>query len=449
MVRASRLGGESSPNEDVRGELWAPLWDAPATWPEVRRVISEGRLSWQGRQAASSIDAARAVACLGVDRGIHTFVRHQIAQRNGKSYLAGPVGRVQVRRIPGAADLGALDAWVRHARSVGGESVGEAARHLDRAQTAVVDTGGTATAFTEVLVALTDLERAVGRSLSGRERCQPLPPWRGGKPLLDAATWVGLINDGTAEVRLATALASLSSADGPLPSMAAALRGLAGNTGRLSWSEDANGREPDAIAAARSASPPSEVLRRRLFTADQVHPGDLHQLRLAAYRSGLWASLEDIVALTSGRVDFARMMRLARGMAMLAGWDARKISTILRRDPDPSHSPSVVDPWFAAVRLCLLDSPFQPSRAVGETKAAVHPLPRRSWGRLLVAGRFEEVGCEALSILARRGITSLRRASPAGSLEPSVAAVALLLRLSPHDVGRLSTTISDPTPQGQ
>jgi len=191
------------------------------------------------------------------------------------------------------------------------------------------------------------------------------------------------------------------------------------------------------------------VLRRRLFTADQVHPGDLHQLRLAAYRSGLWASLEDIVALTSGRVDFARMMRLARGMAMLAGWDARKISTILRRDPDPSHSPSVVDPWFAAVRLCLLDSPFQPSRAVGETKAAVHPLPRRSWGRLLVAGRFEEVGCEALSILARRGITSLRRASPAGSLEPSVAAVALLLRLSPHDVGRLSTTISDPTPQGQ
>lgn len=450
MVRASRLGGESAPHEDARGELWAPLWDRPATWREVRRTIGEGRLAWQGRQAGSTVDATRAVASLGVDRGIATFVRHQIVQRNGKSYLATPVGRVEVRGVTGTAELGAIDPWVREARRIGGSAVDAAALRLDRAQASVVASDGSPSAFAEVLIALADLEVAVGRTVAGRKKVTPFPVLRGGVPRLDAVTWTGLADDGSAEVRVAAGLASLQSNPdgGPYTWMSLALRGVAGTPAKPAWADSDGGRDADGAAATRLRDNVAvTVLQRRLHAAAQVHGADPATTPVAGYRRGLWVPLDDVLGLLDGRLAVERVLRLARGMALLDGWDPAQIGPTLRRSTqEGSEFDPVPDPWFSAVRLCLVDRAFATRSNASGADSSVHPLPRRSWGRLLAAGRFEQIGSDALTTLSRHDLTSLRRASPVGRPDPAAASVALLVRLSPFDLLRLTTSIADPPP---
>jgi CRISPR-associated protein Csx17 len=112
QVHASAAGYPTqAPGEDVLGELWAPEWSAPARLEEITHLLAEGRAEWNNRPASSGLDFARAVATLGVDRGITAFERHLFVDRLGQNPLAIPVGRVEVRRRPGA---------VRRARPVVG-----------------------------------------------------------------------------------------------------------------------------------------------------------------------------------------------------------------------------------------------------------------------------------------------------------------------------------------
>lgn len=316
-VRASLLGGDSAPGEDARGELWAPLWDRPARWPEVRRTMAEGRLGWQQQQAATTVDAARAVAALGVDRGITTFVRHQIVQRNGKSYIATPVGRLKVRAVKGVGELGAIDSWVWRVRGAGGAGVAAAVRRLDQAQLAVPAAGDLAVAYQDVLIALVDLERAVGRSIAGREKAGPFPRRGGGRPMLDAQTWVGLLSsDGASvstELRLAVSVASLrsSKSDMPFPSMALALRGLTVGAKGIAWPESGDQRDAHAREAASAGDQALvEVLRRRLLAASQVAGTDADPTAPVGYSAGVWASLGAVSSLLAGHTDVSPASRM-------------------------------------------------------------------------------------------------------------------------------------------
>jgi len=56
-------------------EIWLPLWSAPTLLSSVKTVFSEGRAEISGRQARDGLDFVRAIASLGVDRGISEF-RH-------------------------------------------------------------------------------------------------------------------------------------------------------------------------------------------------------------------------------------------------------------------------------------------------------------------------------------------------------------------------------------
>ena len=122
--------------------------------------------------------------------------------------------------------------------------------------------------------------------------------------------------------------------------------------------------------------------------------------------------------------------------------------------------PPPVDPWFAAVRLCLLGRddrlccrkskvPTPPTKASScpLNEGTALPIARRRWGRLLEAGRLDEIGAEALTVLARTGHTHLRRALPP-TADPNALAVALLVRLRPSDQHRLAKAIADPIYQG-
>ena len=500
MVRPSRLGDDSAAGEDARGELWAPLWTRPVRWHELRRTIAEGRLSWGGRQASSAADASRSVASLAVDRGIDAFVRHQIVQRNGLSYVATPAGRVTVQSNPGALNLAAIDPWVRNARRVSGAGVERASRQLDRALIAAAAGGSSGPAapiaFQEVLAAVVALEHAAGRSSAGRTNTTPFPNMRGEMPRLDVDVWRGLINDDTAEFRIAMALASLATTvttdrDVPFQSMSLALRGLSGSIKGPRWAEAEAHRDPAAAAALRAGDrAPVEVLRRRLQAAHQQQPadGDNDGTQLAGYTYGRWVPLDDVLCLLDGTVDIERTLRLARCAALLArripgtssgadthaetGGDSNeepnadgahepeRPSDRLAAGRADDAEPPPVDPWFAAVRLCLLGRddrlccrkskvPTPPTKASScpLNEGTALPFARRRWGRLLEAGRLDEIGAEALTALARTGHTHLRRALPP-TADPNALAVALLVRLRPSDQHRLAKAIADPIYQG-
>lgn len=96
-VKPRTIGyGSASKEDDARAEVWTPLWIRPATYPELRSLLREGRASVQGRPAANALEFVEAASSLGVDRGIDRFVRYSLLKRRGDSYVALPAGTFPV-----------------------------------------------------------------------------------------------------------------------------------------------------------------------------------------------------------------------------------------------------------------------------------------------------------------------------------------------------------------
>src|SRR5206468_3169977 len=106
-VRPSGFGYASASEADsaARCELWAPLWERPASLAELRQVLGEGRAQLPDRAARDGFEFTRAVSGLGVDRGLSAFQRYSFAPRNGLAFFATPLDRVPVRRHPRATEL--------------------------------------------------------------------------------------------------------------------------------------------------------------------------------------------------------------------------------------------------------------------------------------------------------------------------------------------------------
>lgn len=77
-----------------RAEFWMPLWRSPASFGDVRALISEGRLQRQsGERTVHTLHAIEAIKTLGVSRGVETFQRVALFERRGKGYyLASSLG---------------------------------------------------------------------------------------------------------------------------------------------------------------------------------------------------------------------------------------------------------------------------------------------------------------------------------------------------------------------
>ena len=86
-VRPVSGGYASAGPEDPdmsRAETWLPLWNRSASLAELRQLFSEGRARVGTHLAGNSLDFARAVAGLGVDRGLTEFQRIGFQERNGR-----------------------------------------------------------------------------------------------------------------------------------------------------------------------------------------------------------------------------------------------------------------------------------------------------------------------------------------------------------------------------
>ncbi|MGH9833436.1 MAG: type I-G CRISPR-associated protein Cas8g1/Csx17, partial [Blastocatellia bacterium] len=126
-VRNSSVGyGTATVGEKIRAELWLPLWSRRSSYAEIAHIFREGRVQFsrQRKVVRTGFDFARAVAELGVDRGIESFQRYAFIERNGQANLATPLGKFEVRERPRARLIHHLDQWLdSFSRAASGDKV--------------------------------------------------------------------------------------------------------------------------------------------------------------------------------------------------------------------------------------------------------------------------------------------------------------------------------------
>jgi len=403
---ASGAEGEGS-----KGEVWAPVWQQPVTLPEISYLLGEGRAAWRGRQARTGLDMAKAVSSLGVDRGVHRFVRHAFVERLGQSTIAVPVGHMRVTQRPDVNLLADLASWTdrlgREGRRQGTPAAVVAAlQRVESAEYEVARRGGSRQ-VQGILEAVAAAEQAVARATAfrGRSGLGPLP-W------MDPDRWLPLLDDGTAELRLAGSLALAHDTDGSnLRSMTQPIR-LDGRSRRPAWSDapsrvEGLGRRPIASVLADCL-----MWRARNAATDRHSSGPVGVE--PAFTYGPAPKAGDVAALAAGAVDVDRLDRLLRALLILRPGQTR------HRWQQAGEMSVVEPPLWSLLAPFFARTPLQ----VGEVTVELRAQPE--WPALLVANRAGEVATQAL----RR----LRMAR----LQPVATSAARLASVAAPDTGAAS-----------
>lgn len=427
QVRGSTAGFDSAAgDETVLGEIWVPEWTRPATLAEVQHLLAEGRAEWRAGPARTGLDFARAVATLGVDRGIDAFDRHVFVDRHGQNPLAVPAGRILVRERGEVGLLAEIDPWLARlgADTMPGD-IQAGVRRVEQALFALAARGGTHR-LVEVFVTVGRLHEAAARSSAARAAGPPLLLPRG-DPLLTTLTQDGPAgSDG--ELRVALALVTLQ--DRARPGLAEDLRTLrpllqpvVADGAVARWAPG------PALAPLHAgvAQALAEAARRRAFPG--VVPEPMTDIEPAvrgvriAYESGLALAAADRMAFVGGELDETRLSYLVAGL-LCVSWPRRERASL------PGGSAALPDP---ALDLLLLFTAAEPTPLLVR--------PGSWWPAALVAGHTDEVLADARRRVRLAGQRFVINSRPP-SADGAHLAASLLLRSTPasrtHALGRVA-----------
>ncbi|NIA21573.1 MAG: type I-U CRISPR-associated protein Csx17, partial [Anaerolineaceae bacterium] len=299
------------------GEQWMPLWGRPASLVEIRALIAEGRSQIGSRPAQRPLDFGRAIARLGVARGITAFQRYGYIERNGQANLAVPLGRWNVQAQPHQNLIDQVAGWADRLRRAGSDqlaptsvAVGRAARACEEAILACCRNGRSPQRWQDLLMTLGAAEAQLPHSprFAAKKRLQPLPEL--------GTAWLAAANDGSAELRLALALASQhGAADGyPTDSIRRHFLPLDKGQRRFLVANESLVNTADIVCTADDLQTVCIALvRRRIVEAGQR---GLSHLPLMPVK-GAGAPLEDMVRLMAGELDEMRILSLARPLMAL------------------------------------------------------------------------------------------------------------------------------------
>ncbi len=364
-VRAHPTGHATAGQENVdRGEQWMPLWSRPTSLGDLRTMLGEARAQFGKQVARRPIDVARAVARLGVARGITGFTRFGYAERFGQSTMAVPLGRIEVRERPHARLIDDLAPWLdrlqRDARDQNAPArLVHAERRLADAVFAVLTHDETPARWQAVLVGASAVEaiQVAGTAF----RAGPIPPL--------SAEWLRAADDGSVEWRLACALGSAAGGydhdHRPRDSVRCHWSPLDRGGHRYREKEKRIVRGPRVVATSIDAlADCAAIVERRLIEATQR--GDRHLPLVAAPGAG--ARPADLAELVAGRADLSRVVALARGlMALRWGGPGMSVGTA-------AGAPSWPDEPWIAIRLACLPWPLDERRTVPVDDAVVRRL---------------------------------------------------------------------------
>lgn len=368
-AQASAAGyGSATTAETGRGELWLPLWRGWASFPEIRNLARESRMTVGRSPARNGLDATRAARTLGVASGVSAFQRVAILERAGQSGLSVTAGCLTVREAPAARLLNHFEDWLRRVVRLGAD--GTAAQRLAARQLE-------AAAFAFAADPIMSTAQALVLRVAGAEQVLAMSGDRspaGLRPvsLGPGPAWLKVMDDGSPELRLAASIAALPRT----PRQAGVREFLLGtgldDRGRRTYARSTRGVPAHASGRVRLA----QLQARRAL---QAAPS-------AASAVAISASVLHRAA--AGHLNLDRVVALTEALAA-ADW--RTGGTL---GPDTPADP------VPALQLL----------AVAWHGHHVHPAlppPRREWPRLLAADRVEPVLRSAHLALRQGGLVPL------------------------------------------
>lgn len=442
-VRAGAAGyGTAAPSEEgVRGEQWMPLWDRAATLKEVRHLIAEGRLALPGTRIRRPTDVARAIARLGVSRGVSAFQRFGYIERNGQANLATPLGRWEVVFRPEVQLIDDIAGWVERARSALGDKppgrLRAALSQVDEALLACTRHSRAAMFWQDLLIALGALESAFVAS-------PRLTADRDIRPLGLRSDWLAIANDNSPEFRLAVAFATQVPQQGTsvrrnfLPLDDSGQRFDASeNTLRVGPDQVCGGRdlEKDAIALVKRHLLRPKGRKTSASAAPRTDDENPTHFPLVA-RESYEAGLGDIAAFLGRETDDAKILGLSRGLM------AVRIEPNHRGTSAPGHE--AVPAVYALLRV--VHAPWQSLEfdlPEGEHANVEIRLDPSVFARLAA----EDVSGAADIALRRLRATSLRPKLACATGDPAFArrlAASLAFPISKGAMVRLLNLVNHP-----
>ena len=443
-VRASNAGYGSAADSDTvnsRGELWLPLWRRPVNFAELRTLFAEGRATVSGRPVRTGVDFARAVATLGVDRGLDRFSRFCFLRRSGKAYLATALGQLEVRDSLEIGLLREIDPWLDSLRRSANEDAPPrfkaALRRIDEAVFDLCRYGGPAH-FAELLCALGSAERELAPSegwltwTKPRRRLQPLAGL--------SQRWITAANDGSVEFELALALAGIHDAECKIGPVRANFEPVSVGTRKgggqyVTWGDQNRGVVWNASDLPTNLA---AILQRRMLDSERANCTNLP----LAFRVG--ASIEAIATFLAAAVDEARIGKLLCGLVLVDQGGPEPPTKFPKIDAAPLRRA------YALLKLLFLPGPLvvesRNERRIriarnNETGIRIAPEPRVL--SLLRAGRLDEACRIAAWRLRASGLAPApidwRGVRGGDSLR---VAAALLIPIRDRDLGALVNLVA-------
>ena len=439
-VGNSKLTSSDLANRKGRGEIWMPLWDRPASLNELKSLFAEGRAELRGRQATSGLDFARAVADLGVDRGIKHFMRFSIVEFVKAGVMATPLGPYAVTAKSNASLIREIDPWLSiMKRSCKDKTPARYVSLLRESEKAIFDycqqgdQSGDKSRFQRILISLGNAERVIAKAPQFRTKDA-----KGLRPIGQLNPgWVIAADDGSDEFEIALALASIhhrciGSIRTNLESIE--MRGL-----KPVWTE----RNPATVWNARElAANLAAILYRRVMDAEKAgNPAH-------ALHSSHRASLGSIARFIDCQLDHGRIMDLFWALSLC---DLRSYQR-----PDVSRQPAEIPILPAPYRVLKLLFHAAPATEDDST------VPRPNLGiiSLLRAERIPEACQQAVRILRGHSQTVMPLAMqgfpardwewlelPTNEIPPATLAASLLIPISHSSLNSLKEqTLREPSP---
>ncbi|MFN8188291.1 MAG: type I-U CRISPR-associated protein Csx17 [Gaiellales bacterium] len=424
-VRARAVGFTSASRDDAgkaRAEVWTPLWRHPVAYRELKAFLGEGRAEVGGRPARDALEFAQAAASLGVDRGISEFVRYGLLKRRGDNYVALPAGRFAVT-ARSEADLvrqldpllQRLDAFLRQFRP--GEPPPRLASHrraIDERIHHALARGGQSS-IKSLLASLGRIERL----LAERDRSKDprlSRPLGGLRP-----DWLPGAADGSAEVRIAAALASIRPTGkvGPLRANVSPVD----PSRTFQW---ADGRRQVAWRGSSLAERLAGALARRILDAGRL---DCPYNPVAG---SLPLALDDVATFLEGNVDEGLLEDLMFGFTLLDwhDWKAVRTARDRLREPDVSTAGDLPPTSYCLLKLLFLPGPLR----IGDAEIDVRPEP--AIVPLLLTDRVGDACRIARRRLFAAGLLPVTAEFPDGEDGARLAAALLLPIHSSHSIAR-------------
>ena len=356
-------------------EIWLPLWGQFASFTEVRHLFSEGRSSVGRRQAGTGLEFSRAVGTLGVDRGISAFERYGFLKRRGDNKIALPAGKIPVRFKPQLEIFSELDPVLSRVDQFMLSFKKAPASYLQARQQIDEDLFN-CTLQPDSLNYL-KLIRSIGRlekllALRDRNKDPKLQ-----QPLYGLSPrWVFQADDGSPEIRIAAAIASIQGTDrlGPIRS------NMAGVSARTPW-QWAEFSSDQHWFGSDFSERIGNLLSYRLMDAERKQAASMPFQGLIA------VSPYDLMPFLHEETDDAKMEELLWGVTLI-DWKKSGLIKIQKAWKYPVARSIISRTW------CLLKLLHVPGDVRG-----VKIRRERSVSSLLNAGRVEEACAKAVQRL--------------------------------------------------